>query len=84
MDDLDFLTLEELYDMKRRMEDSLEEWIGDDRSFHTGDQGYQDKLEDISYVDDEIEKRESKSNERMNNLMNFGQYSLKNNKQNGR
>lgn len=61
------------------MEDRLEEWVGDDRGFHTGDRGYQDKLENIGEIEEEIERRESmpKNNEhKMNNLMGFEQFSL--------
>jgi len=80
MFDLKDMTLDELYDMKRNMEEDIENYIGDDRgSFHTGDQGYQDKLMDLYDVEEEIEKRENspKSNEnKMNNLMNYDEYSL--------
>jgi len=64
---LDDMNLDELYDMKRNMENNMEKYVGDDSSFHTGDRGYQEMLVDLVEVEEEIEKRET-SNENKNNL----------------
>ena len=91
MFDYEDMSLEDLYDLKRKMEDEMNRFVSDGgyrdegtgemiiRNFHTGDQGYQDRLGDIGEVEEEIERRESmpKNNEhKMNNLMGFDQFSL--------
>lgn len=73
------MNLEELYSLRRKIEDRLEKYVGDERGFHTGDSGYQEMLDDLDDIEYYIEKKEStpKNNEnKMENLMSFDQFSL--------
>jgi len=76
MEDLSDYDIDELYNLKSRLEERLEKYFGDDQRF-TGDEGYQDLLCRLEDVEEEIDNRELKNNEsNMNNLMNFDQFSL--------
>jgi hypothetical protein len=97
MFDYEDMSLDDLYELKRKMENKMDIYVGEDKvSFHTGDEGYQEMLNDLYDVEEEIERKESqeeierkesqeeierkesqKNNEhKMNNLMNFDQFSL--------
>lgn len=50
--------LEELYAIKRNLENRIENYFGDERG-HTGDMGYQDLLNDLSDIEDQIDALEN-------------------------
>lgn len=77
--DYDFLSSDELYRIKRNIEETIEKIEeDDDNMFDRGDPLYQEALMDLEEIEKEIEKRESsKNNEnKMENILTFEQFSL--------
>lgn len=55
--DLSDTNLEDLYKMRSSVEESIDNFFGEGETVYTGDQGYQDLLEDLEHIQDEINKR---------------------------
>ena len=53
--------LYELYEIRRSLENQIEGFFGDEQKYF-GDEGYQDLLERLDEVQDEIEELENKEN----------------------
>jgi len=51
--------MSELQDRKRRLENKIENFFGEGEQKHTGDRGYQDLLNDLDEVNEEIEESEN-------------------------
>ena len=54
MKDYNNMDLEDLYKVRGAVEESLDDFFGEDDTFYAGDQGYQDLLEDLSNIQDSI------------------------------
>jgi len=54
--------LEILYESKKYLENRIEEYFGDGQ-IYTGDQGYQDLLQRLDEIEEEIEELENSSEE---------------------
>lgn len=48
------MDLEDLYKVRTTVEETLDNFFGEDDDFYSGDQGYQDILEDLSNIQDSI------------------------------
>ena len=61
--------MEELIEIRKSLERRIENYFGDNQKF-TGDMGYQDLLEDLENVEEQIEQLDSEKQNHIDNLHN--------------